>query len=307
MPRSALDRAGRHRHRRVGNGTSELPGVHSGANGAGARGRCSSSRPPSPRTTSRSPKAGPSPSPYDPTDAVYAAARLLCADGASGGADLPAAIFAYNHDTAYVAKVLALAQSFGQVTPAPARPALGTVRATGRRRVGPGQVGTPYIWGGETPGVGFDCSGLTQAAYQVAGIAIPRVAQDQFDAWPALPPGTELEPGDLVFFGSGPRDVSHVGIYLGVRVGPPMVDAPHTGADVRWSVSHRARGQVGRRDLRRGHPADRGWADRGRPAGRAPRGLHWRAKGSSPQSVIDMPAPRSPVIGPACRWARPSF
>jgi len=44
------------------------------------------------------------------------------------------------------------------------------------------QVGTPYIWGGESPGVGFDCSGLVQAAYEVAGITLSRVAQDQFDA-----------------------------------------------------------------------------------------------------------------------------
>jgi cell wall-associated NlpC family hydrolase len=66
------------------------------------------------------------------------------------------------------------------------------------------QVGTPYIWGGEAAGVGFDCSGLTQAAYRVAGVALPRVAQDQFDAGPRLGSGTMLEPGDLVFFGGGP-------------------------------------------------------------------------------------------------------
>lgn len=46
------------------------------------------------------------PSPYDPVDAVYAAARLLCANGAAGGANLPGAIFAYNHSQAYVDEVL---------------------------------------------------------------------------------------------------------------------------------------------------------------------------------------------------------
>jgi cell wall-associated NlpC family hydrolase len=51
------------------------------------------------------------------------------------------------------------------------------------------QAGTPYVWGGETPGAGFDCSGLVQAAYQAAGISLPRVAQDQFDAGPHLPAG----------------------------------------------------------------------------------------------------------------------
>ena len=42
------------------------------------------------------------PSPYDPTDAVYAAARLLCANGGAGGADVSGAVYAYNHSAAYV-------------------------------------------------------------------------------------------------------------------------------------------------------------------------------------------------------------
>ena len=68
----------------------------------------------------------------------------------------------------------------------------------------------------------------------MAGVALPRVAQDQFDAGPALGPGTILEPGDLVFFGGGPDSVSHVGLYVGVLNGRTMmVDAPHSGADVR--------------------------------------------------------------------------
>ena len=69
-----------------------------------------------------------------------------------------------------------------------------------------------------------------QAAYQAAGIALPRVAQDQFDAGPHLPPDSLLEPGDLVFFGGGPTSVEHVGL---VVIPGVMVDAPHTGADVR--------------------------------------------------------------------------
>ena len=92
----------------------------------------------------------------------------------------------------------------------------------------------PLRLGRETPGVGFDCSGLVQAAYRVAGVTLPRVAQDQFDATPAVPAGQPLEPGDLVFFGGGPTSVDHVGLYVGVTGGQAvMVDAPHTGADVR--------------------------------------------------------------------------
>ena len=106
------------------------------------------------------------------------------------------------------------------------------------------QVGSPYVYGGNgqascprwwTGSTGcFDCSGLTLAAYRTAGIELPRVAQDQYDAGPRVRPGAALEPGDLVFFGTGASAVQHVGIV--VRAGKTqgtMVDAPHTGARVR--------------------------------------------------------------------------
>ena len=64
------------------------------------------------------------PSPYDPVDAIYAAARDLCANGARGGVNLPAAIFSYNHAGWYVRKVLALAASYAQSSPAPGLAAL---------------------------------------------------------------------------------------------------------------------------------------------------------------------------------------
>ena len=41
------------------------------------------------------------------------------------------------------------------------------------------QLGVPYDWGGTTPGVGLDCSGLTQWAYHEAGLDLPRLAQEQ--------------------------------------------------------------------------------------------------------------------------------
>ncbi|HEU0130819.1 MAG TPA: C40 family peptidase [Mycobacteriales bacterium] len=91
------------------------------------------------------------------------------------------------------------------------------------------QLGVPYRWGEETPGVGFDCSGLTWAAYAEAGIALPRTAQTQYDAGPLLPPGTKPQPGDLVFFGT-PTRVHHVGLVIDTT---QMIAAPHTGAVVR--------------------------------------------------------------------------
>lgn len=98
------------------------------------------------------------------------------------------------------------------------------------------RLGTKYLWGGEgrpDQGGRFDCSGLTQAAYASVGITLPRVANDQWNAGPH-PARSQLLPGDLVFFAydlSDPRTIHHVGIYVG---GGYMIDAPHTGAVIRF-------------------------------------------------------------------------
>ncbi|WP_374045750.1 C40 family peptidase [Ferrimicrobium sp.] len=126
------------------------------------------------------------PSPYDPTDAVYAAAWDLCANGGQNGANRRAAVFDYNHSGSYVTEVLGLAQAQTVAVGTAGGDAVDWALA---------QVGTPYVWGDETPGVGFDCSGHAQASYKVAGITLPRVAQDQYDAGPHLPAGTPLEAG----------------------------------------------------------------------------------------------------------------
>jgi cell wall-associated NlpC family hydrolase len=178
------------------------------------------------------------PSPYDPTDAVYAAARDLCANGALDGADLPGAVYAYNHSEAYVGQVLTLSQTYGASdAETVATGTAGGIAADWALA----QVGTPYIWGGESPWVGFDCSGLVQAAYLDAGINLPRTAQAQYDTGPGLPAGTPLLPGDLVFFGSGRDEVTHVGLVVGPG---QMVDAPHAGATVRVEPFPATAGEV---------------------------------------------------------------
>ena len=87
------------------------------------------------------------------------------------------------------------------------------------------QLGCPYVYGGTGPcHMGFDCSGLAQAAWASAGVQIPR---DSYEQWAALPhvPVSSIEPGDLLIYnGEG-----HVAIYVG---GGYIIDAPQTGEDV---------------------------------------------------------------------------
>nr|WP_202487863.1 bifunctional lytic transglycosylase/C40 family peptidase [Streptomyces sp. SID8354] len=165
------------------------------------------------------------PTPWDPVDAVYAAARLLCANGARGGKNLQTAIFVYNHSHAYVSQVLATARRYTTIAPTPT--GAGTEAVAFARA----QLGTPYVWGGNGPSDGgFDCSGLTQAAYRAAGIRLPRVAQAQYDTSPHVPKDTQLAPGDLLFFGTSPDHIAHVSLFIGAG---QAIDAPHSGAVVR--------------------------------------------------------------------------
>ena len=92
------------------------------------------------------------------------------------------------------------------------------------------RLGDPYVWGGTGPNV-FDCSGLVQWAYRHAGITLPRVAADQYNAG-THPSLADLEPGDLLFWAtdiSNPATIHHVTMYLG---GGLMIAAPHTGTVV---------------------------------------------------------------------------
>ncbi|MFH8785804.1 C40 family peptidase [Streptomyces roseoverticillatus] len=86
-------------------------------------------------------------------------------------------------------------------------------------------LGKPYVWGATGPAA-FDCSGLTQAAWQAAGVSLPRTTYTQINAGRRVS-RSALAPGDLVFFYSG---ISHVGLYVG---GGKMIHAPHPGAPVR--------------------------------------------------------------------------
>lgn len=87
-------------------------------------------------------------------------------------------------------------------------------------------LGTPYKWGGTTPGKGLDCSGFVQAVWKKFGVNLPRVSFEQAAA------GTRTDlknllPGDLVAFGD---DVHHIAIYMG---NDTIIEAPKTGYNVR--------------------------------------------------------------------------
>jgi peptidoglycan DL-endopeptidase CwlO len=204
-------------------GRSALPGVHSGANYAGAEGPMQFE----PGTFAQYAVDGDHDgrlNVYDPADAIYSAAAMLCANGAASGtpAGIRRAVFAYNHSQAYVADVLSWAARY--IVPAPAGAAATAIGFAVR------QVGKPYRWGAAGPDA-YDCSGLVYAAYAAAGIAIARTTFGWRHDGPQVPL-SQIQPGDLLFSAGGdgtPANPGHVVMYLG---GGQVIQAPQPGQDV---------------------------------------------------------------------------
>ena len=95
------------------------------------------------------------------------------------------------------------------------------------------QLGVPYKFAAELPGVAFDCSGLTKWAWGRAGVGMPHQSGAQYGSFPHVS-NDEAQPGDLIFYYS---PIGHVGIYIG---GGQMIHAPNTGTTVnittvRWN------------------------------------------------------------------------
>lgn len=90
--------------------------------------------------------------------------------------------------------------------------------------------GTPYVYGGTTD-AGYDCSGFVQAAYRSAGVEIPRTTQQQAQ-YGASVAYSDLQPGDLVLYGSSPVTAYHAAIYIGDG---KVIHSPQSGDVVKES------------------------------------------------------------------------
>ena len=94
-----------------------------------------------------------------------------------------------------------------------------------------GLVGTPYRRAGADPATGFDCSGFVLHVYRSAlGLSLPRTTTAQADSGRPVRRIANLATGDLVFFDTGGRGISHVGLYVGEG---RFVHAPNHGGRVR--------------------------------------------------------------------------
>jgi cell wall-associated NlpC family hydrolase len=154
------------------------------------------------------------------------------------------------HDTATVNKAIAAAAAVGgqaavlaiqrALKPVVAVHRSGATSAAGLKALQYAMSvrGLPYVWGGESPRYGFDCSGLTQWSWIKAGYYIPRTAAEQWYALRHVPLNA-LQPGDLLFYYNLDNDhqVDHVVMYAGS--GPwgdkTIISAAHTGTVISLS------------------------------------------------------------------------
>ena len=188
---------------------------------------------------------GATPSAQNVRDAAYATAAELCGDSPVL-LDLNRSIRSHTPRPAHVMGILLKAARYGSGGGLPDVATLvaaagGEAGTAGQGPTGAGAhallgaaaqvLGTPYVWGAESPGAGFDCSGLVWWAYRQVGVTLPRTTEGQVQAGVAVSAGDSLRPGDLLFTRGGQQvhDLGHVAIYAGRGL---EVVAPRSGKSV---------------------------------------------------------------------------
>ena len=187
---------------------------------------------------------GSAPSVQNVQDAAYATADELC-DGSPVLLDLNRSIRAHTPRPSHVMAVLLKAARYGagEVPDVAAlvaaasgggpRGAADPPEAAWRAVVAAAleTIGTPYVWGAESPSSGFDCSGLVWWAFRRAGMTVARTTDGQIREGVAVADGGTLRAGDLLFSRGGrpTHDLGHVSIYAG---GGLEIVAPRSGKSV---------------------------------------------------------------------------
>ncbi|WP_188192534.1 C40 family peptidase [Nonomuraea sp. SYSU D8015] len=163
---------------------------------------------------------------YNPADAILGAAKMLKRNGAPE--NVRQALFVYNRAWWYVDQVEAIARKYAKSGDVKVPPQAEEECDEPLIEAAPSDVvakilqyalaqrGKPYLWGGTGPDA-FDCSGVIYAAYKEAGLLIPRTTFGQWPFGVKVLEGEE-QPGDLVFFNSGPgtsaNNPGHVGLVV---------------------------------------------------------------------------------------------
>ncbi|HEY6427421.1 MAG TPA: C40 family peptidase, partial [Acidimicrobiales bacterium] len=160
-----------------------------------------------------------------------AAAKVAAAQAAAAATAAQAATAAASQQSAGSGATSATLAGPTQAAPPPT-----SAGGAGAVQAAESQLGVPYVWGGESPkgsaSPGFDCSGLTAWSWGQVGVGLPHFSGGQMaDSTPV--PISDLQPGDLLFY--GPGGDQHVAMYVGPGT---MVEAPYTGAVV-WNTGLR--------------------------------------------------------------------